>query len=108
MMLMMDSSLRMQAVIATLYGFCFGQQTLIELFDNWVEARGGQRGHVEHAADAGAAAVDVPRPSLLAAVAIEWRHPNELADLLAIKRAQLRQVGEQGEGNHRTDARHTL
>src|SRR5215207_5053987 len=88
--------------------FSFAHQALIELFDNWIETRGGEGGHIEHTADAGAATEDMAHPSLRTAVAIEGRHADELTDTLAIERAQLRQVSQQGKGNHRTDARDTL
>ena len=70
---MMASSLRMQAVIATLNGFWLATETLIELFDHWVMARGGQSRHIKHAAQLGAAAVDMTGAALLATVAIKWR-----------------------------------
>ena len=67
--------------------FMHGQETLVEGFDNRVESSGGQGRHVEHAADALAATIDMARASLRSAVSIEGGHAHELADPLAIKRA---------------------
>src|SRR5215207_3430676 len=71
-------------------------------------ARGGKRGHVEHAPQSRAATIDVAGAALLSTIAIKWGDADQLADLLAIKRTQFRQVGDHRERGHRANAGDTL
>lgn len=54
-----------------------------------VAANGRQRSHVEHLPDFGSSTPDSPGTSVVAAVPIEWRHPHQCCNLLAVQEAQL-------------------
>src|SRR5258705_13959904 len=77
--------------------FLIGAETFVEFFDYWVMAGGAQRRHIEHAAQAGPAAVDMASAALLATVTIEWRDAHQFTNLLATNGPQLRQVSHDGE-----------
>ena len=76
-----------------LLGLTSGQQPLVEVPDDRVEAAGYQRSHVQGSADPGTTAPDSPFASQSATVPVEGSHAHQRGDLSAIQRAQLRQVG---------------
>ena len=75
-----------------------GQQPLIEVADDGVEATSCQRPHVQDCAYPGASAPDGPLASQGAAVPVEGSHSHQGGDLPAVQRAKLRQVGQKSEG----------
>jgi hypothetical protein len=79
-------------------------QLLIKRFEDGVVDGGGEGGHVEDAADRGAAAVDVALTAILAAVAIERSNADERGGLSVAQRAKFRQQSEQSEGADAADA----
>ena len=81
--------------MATFLSLFLVDEPLIESLDHRIEANGSQGSHVELAAHLGAAATDVTSATLLATVTIERGHADELGDLMTIKLAQFRTIGEQ-------------
>ena len=63
-----------------------------------VEAAGYQRSHVQGGTDPGASTPDGAFASESAAVPVEGSHSHQGGDLPAVQRAQLRQIGQEGEG----------
>ena len=70
-----------------------GQQPLVEVPDDGIEATGCQRPHVQDGSDPGAPTPDMPFAPHGAAIAVEGSHAHQRGDLPTVKRAQLRQVG---------------
>lgn len=66
---------------------------------------GGERGHVEHTAHRGPAAVDVALAAELAAVVVERSNADERGGLRIAEAAEFRHQGEHGE---RGDAAHAI
>ena len=72
-----------------LLGLTSGQQPLVEVPDDGIEATGGQGSHVQDSADPGAST-----PDGAFATPIEGSHPHQGGDLSAVQGAQLWQMGE--------------
>ena len=75
------------------------------LADDGIAPDGGHGGHVQHLANAGPAAPASRGPLDLAAIAVQRSDADKGSDLLAVQAAELRQLGQQGSGADRTDAR---
>ena len=75
------------------------QQTLVEVPDDGVVAASYQRSHVQGSTDPGAPSPDRPFAPQCAAVPVEGSHAHQGGDLPAVQGAQLRQVGQKGEGD---------
>src|SRR3954463_5334332 len=71
-----------------------------------VVAAGAEGGHVEDVADRPAASVDAAGSFELAAVVVVRGETDEGGDLLPAHVAELRQPGDEAEGEHRADAGH--
>ena len=80
-----------------LLGLSSGQQQLVEVPDDGVEAAGYQRTHVQGGADPGASTPDGAFAPQGAAVPVEGSHLYQGGDLPAVQRAQLRQIGQESE-----------
>ena len=74
------------------------QKPLVEVPYEGVEAAGYQRSHVQGGSDPGASTPDGAFAPQRAAVPVEGSHTHQGGDLPAVQRAQLRQVGQEGEG----------
>ena len=79
-------------------------QSLAEGPDDRIAPPSRQRRHVEHAAHRRPASPDRPPTTELAAVTVEWSHPDQGRDLLAVEPAQLGQFGHERDGRHGADA----
>src|SRR5207245_2825850 len=75
-------------------------QTPIEGLNHEVAPRGGHRCHVQHGPDSGASAPAGAGASQGATVPVQRGDPDQGGDLLAIQRAQLWQVRQQGPAQH--------
>src|SRR5262245_35554332 len=84
---------------------CRGK-AVMESLESWVVPTGAEGCHVEHVADRQAPAVDAAMSFKLAAVKVVGCEADQGGDLLAAHLAELRQQGDQCEGQHRADARH--
>ena len=73
------------------------QQPLVEVPNSRVVAAGYQRSHVEDGPHPGASAPDGAFASKGAAVAVVGSHADQGSNLLAIQRAQFRQMRQQGQ-----------
>src|SRR5258707_1992955 len=69
--------------------FAVCEETVVEGLERWIEAGGGDRGHVEGAADMGASALDVAGAAALAAVAGDRGEADEHGGLLGRQGADL-------------------
>ena len=94
----MTSSLRMHATNASFFRLAGCQQPLVEVPDSRVVAGGHQGSHVEDGPHPGASAPDGAFVPPGAAVAVVGSHAHQGGDLPAIQRTQLRQIGQQSEG----------
>lgn len=56
--------------------------------DGWIAAYGRESGHIENGSNLVTSAPDLTTASMLAAVAREWCHADELGDLLSIQRSE--------------------
>src|ERR1700722_17142579 len=74
----------------------------------WAMPDGGDRRLIQPHTYLAASAPDVPRPRVRAAVVIEGGQADQRRDGLTVVPTQLRQIGEQGSGNLRPDARDRL
>src|SRR5690242_20613362 len=83
--------------------FAGGGETIAEGLEGWVIAAGAEGGHVEDVADRPAASVDAAAAFELAAVAVIRGETDEGGDLLAAHVAELRQPGDEAEGEDRSD-----
>ena len=79
--------------------FASRQQLLVEVPDHGVPAGRGQCPHVKDAPYSGATAPDGAFAPQSAAVPVLGSHAHQGGDLPAVQRAQLRQVGQQSEGD---------
>ena len=79
-------------------------KAIAEGFQGGVVAAGAEGGHVEDVTDRHAAAIDAAMSPELAAIEVVGREPDESGDLLAAHLSELRQQGDEGEGEHRADA----
>src|SRR5215203_526566 len=84
--------------------FVLSEESLIERLEHRIEANRSQGSHIELAAHLGAATPDVARTTLLATITIERSHADQLRDLVPVKLAQLRTIGEQGHGGDKANA----
>jgi hypothetical protein len=76
-----------------------GDEALIKSFEDGVEARGRECGHVEGATNTTASALDAPHTAGCAAIAIEGSQTGQGGNLAPGKGTQLRQVGQKtGDG----------
>ena len=75
------------------------QQLLVEVADDRVVTAGYHRSHIQGGSYSGAPAPDGPFAPQGAAIAVEGSHSHQGGYLPAIQRSQLRQVGQQSEGN---------
>ena len=98
MELRVTSSLRIHATRGHLLRLTGGQQSLIEVSYDGVAAGRGQRPHVEGGPHTGPSAPDGAFAPQSPAVPVEGSHAYQCGDLPAVQRAQLRQVGQQSEG----------
>src|SRR5918995_4851612 len=83
-----------------------GGESLVEYFEGGVVTAGAEGSHVEDVSDPHASAVDAAVSPQLAAVEIVGRETDQGGDLLAAHAAELRQQGDEGEGEHGADAWH--
>ena len=88
--------------------FAGGKEVVIEDLDRRIMADGGQRRHVQDAADGVAPTLHIAFAPRVATIVIERRHADQRCELLAIHGAQLWQGSQESAGRDRADARHTL
>src|SRR5688572_19860658 len=88
-------------------GFMVGAQSVVEVSQHRVMANAGKRSHIYQVANVSSATIDVSSASAVTAVAIERGDPHQLADLLSVELAQLRQFCDTGQGHQGTDTGHT-
>jgi hypothetical protein len=81
-----------------------GSEAIAEGLERAVVAARAESCHVEDVADRHAAAVDAAMSPELAAIGVIACETDEGGDLLAVHLAELRQQGDEGEGEHWTDA----
>ena len=75
-----------------------GQQSLVEVPYDWIEAAGCQRSHVQGGTNPGAPTPYGTFTPQRTAVPVEGSHSHQGGDLPTIQRTQFRQVGQKGEG----------
>lgn len=81
-----------------LFGLSAIQEALVEVSDAPVVTRCREGGHVQGASHRGAPALGCALPLLLAAVGVEWSHPDELRNLLPVGLSQLWEFGQKHVG----------
>ena len=79
--------------------FASRQQLLVEVPDHRVPACRGQCPHIEDAPHSGATAPDSAFAPQSPAIPVEGSEAHQSGDLPAVQRAQLRQAGQQSEGD---------
>jgi len=88
------------------FGFAGGDEAIVELLDDDVEADRSQGGHVEAAPYLPAPAEDGPFAAHLAGIAIERRNADQGADLAAGQTPQFGDIGDQRGDGGWADAAH--
>jgi hypothetical protein len=87
-------------------GFPLGAQAFVEVADGRIAARCRKRGHVEDVAQIGAASGDGAVTASFAAIVGKGGDADQAGGLASSDRAEFAHVGDQGGGEHRTDAGH--
>jgi len=87
-------------------GFAGGAEPLIETPNHGIEAGRHDRSHVECHPHLGTPTPHRASASQGPAIPIQRGHADEGGDLFVRQRTQFRQIGQQGRGQDRTDARH--
>src|SRR2546422_209488 len=80
-------------------------QSSIELPDRGIASASNQRSHIECRPHTSPTTPNRATPPKCPAVPIERCHADQCSNLFAVESSQLRQFGEQGAANNRTDAR---
>jgi hypothetical protein len=76
--------------------FSSRQQPLVESFADWVNTRGGQRGHVQHRADLRTPAAEMTRTGTLATIVVAWGDSHQRRAFALVEDASLWQCRLQG------------
>ena len=90
-----------------LFGLAGGNEAIVELLDDDVEADGSQGGHVKATPYLSAPAEDGPFAAHLAGIAIEGRNADQGADFAAGQTPQFGDIGDQRGDGGRADATDT-
>src|SRR3954469_20577682 len=77
-----------------------GGEALVECFEGGVVTAGAEGRHVEDVSDRRAVAVYGAEAAKLAPCEIVWRETDEGGDLVTAHATELRQQGDEGEGEH--------